>query len=68
MTLLNERKPNNTKPGRQPPTSAREWLYLNSKNAMNGLVFSWRLVLPGFLGRTNSEGREDTERTRLMIT
>lgn len=36
------------------------WLFLNSKNAKNGLVFSWRPVLPSFLGRTNSEGRENT--------
>ncbi|CAM4727888.1 unnamed protein product [Leuciscus chuanchicus] len=33
----------------------RRWLLLNSKNAENGLVFSWRPVLPSFLGRTNSE-------------
>ncbi len=36
-------------------------LFLNSKNAENGLVFSWRPVLQGFLERANSEGRENTE-------
>ncbi|KAK7132400.1 hypothetical protein R3I93_018823 [Phoxinus phoxinus] len=31
----------------------------------NGLAFSWRPVLPGYFERTNSEGREDTERILL---
>lgn len=36
-------------------------LFLNSKNAENGLAFLWRPVLPGVLGRTNSGDREGRE-------
>ncbi len=42
-------------------------LFLNSKNAENRLVLSWRPVLQAFLGRINSEGLEDTERILMRI-
>ncbi len=47
---------------REKTALQRKWLFLNSKNPKNGLVFSWSV-----LGRTNSERREDTERTLMRI-
>jgi len=37
-------------------------MFLNSKNAKNGLAFSWTPVLTGYIEITKSEGREDTQR------
>jgi len=36
-------------------------LFLYSKNAKNGVVFLWRLVLPGYFKKMNSERYKDTE-------